>query len=91
MDLMKPVVSNVRSCSTGCTQFLAGLLFFLMLPIDSLLRVNVQNQVKMTLSQLLSNDLGRVVVAVLFLAIWMTKDVMLLLLYLCALKKIGLY
>ena len=43
------------------------------------------------ISQLLVNDVGRVVAAVLFYVIWITKDVMLLLLYLCLLKKIGLY
>ena len=91
MDILKPVTSAVRSCSNDCSMVLAYLLVFLMLPVDSMLNVNVQGQVKSVLSQLLVNDLGRVVAAVLFYVIWTTKDVMLLLLYLCLLKKIGLY
>tara|TARA_B100001094_G_C18025259_1_gene717239 strand:+ start:699 stop:974 length:276 start_codon:yes stop_codon:yes gene_type:complete len=91
MDILKPVTSAVRSCSNNCSMVLAYLLVFLMLPVDSMLNVNVQGQVKSVLSQLLVNDLGRVVAAVLFYVIWTTKDVMFLLLYLCLLKKIGLY
>ena len=91
MDILKPVTSAVRSCSNDCSMVLAYLLVFLMLPVDSMLNVNVQGQVKSVLSQLLVNDVGRVVAAVLFYVIWTTKDVMLLLLYLCLLKKIGLY
>ena len=91
MDFLKPVTSAVRSCSNDCSMVLAYLLVFLMLPVDSMLNVNVQGQVKSVLSQLLVNDLGRVVAAVLFYVIWTTKDVMFLLLYLCLLKKIGLY
>ena len=91
MDFLKPVTSAVRSCSNDCSMVLAYLLVFLMLPVDSMLNVNVQGQVKSVLSQLLVNDVGRVVAAVLFYVIWTTKDVMLLLLYLCLLKKIGLY
>ena len=91
MDFLKPVTSAVRSCSNDCSMVLAYLLVFLMLPVDSMLNVNVQGQVKSVLSQLLVNDVGRVAAAVLFYVIWTTKDVMLLLLYLCLLKKIGLY
>ena len=91
MDFLKPVTSAVKSCSNDCSMVLAYLLVFLMLPVDSMLKVNVQGQVKSVLSQLLVNDVGRVVAAVLFYVIWTTKDVMLLLLYLCLLKKIGLY
>ena len=91
MDILKPVTSAVRSCSNDCSMVLAYLLVFLMLPVDSMLNVNVQGQVKSVLSQLLVNDLGRVVATVLFYVIWTTKDVMFLLLYLCLLKKIGLY
>ena len=91
MDILKPVTSAVRSCSNDCSMILAYLLVFLMLPVDSLLKVNVQGQVKSALSQLLVNDIGRVAAAVLFYVIWTTKDVMFLVLYLCLLKKIGLY
>ena len=91
MEFLKPVTSAVKSCSNDCSMVLAYLLVFLMLPIDSMFKVNVQGQVKSVLSQLLVNDLGRVVAAILFYVIWTTKDVMLLLLYLCLLKKIGLY
>lgn len=91
MDFLKPVTSAVKSCSNDCSMVLVYFLVFLMLPVDSMLNVNVQGQVKSVLSKLLVNDVGRVVAAVLFYVIWTTKDVMLLLLYLCLLKKIGLY
>ena len=70
---------------------LAYILVFLMLPIDSLLNINVQSQIKSTLAQVLSNDIARVFLAGLFYIIWLTKDTMLLLLYLCLLKKIDVY
>ena len=70
---------------------LAYLLVFLMLPIDSMLNVNVQGQIKSVLSKLLNNDIGRFVGAVLFYVIWTTKDVMLLVLYLAFLRAILLY
>jgi hypothetical protein len=91
MEFLKPVTSAVKSCSNDCSMVLAYLLVFLMLPIDSMFKVNVQGQVKSVLSQLLNNDIGRFVGAVLFYVIWTTKDVMLLLLYLCLLKKMDLY
>jgi len=91
MDSLKTVTSAVKSCSSDCSMVLAYLLVFLMLPVDSMLNVRVQGQVKSMLGQLLSNDIARVVLAVLFYVIWTTKDVMLLLLYLCLLKKLGLY
>ena len=91
MDSLKSVTSSVKSCSSDCSMVLAYLLVFLMLPVDSMLNVRVQGQVKSMLGQLLSNDIARVVLAFLFYVIWSTKDVMLLLLYLCLLKKLGLY
>jgi hypothetical protein len=91
MDIVRSATSSVKSCSNDCSMVLAYLLVFLMLPVDSLLKVNVQHQVKSTLAQLLSNDIARVGLAFLFFVIWSTKDVMLLLLYLCLLKKLGLY
>jgi hypothetical protein len=95
MDSIKSVTSSVKSsvksCSSECSMVLAYVLVFLMLPIDSLLNVNVQSQVKSTLAQVLSNDIAKVFLAGLFYVIWLTNDTMLLLLYLCLLKKIGLY
>ena len=91
MDVLKPVTSAVKSCSNDCSMVLAYLLVFLMLPVDSLLKVNVQGQVKSALSQLLLHPIGRVAAAALFYVIWTTKDVMFLVLYLCLLNKIGLY
>ena len=95
MDSLKSVTSSVtstvKSCSTQCSMVLAYLLVFLMLPIDSMLKVNVQGQVKSALSQLLVNDVGRVVTAGLFYVIWSTGNAMFLLLFLCLLKKLGMY
>ena len=90
-DFLKPAVAVVRKNSKMSTLVLAYTLFFLMLPIDSLLGVSVQSQVKSTLSKLLMGDIMKVVLAVLFLVIWSTGDVMLLLLLLALLKKLGMY
>ena len=90
-DYLKPAVSVVRKNAKVSTLVLAYTLFFLMLPIDRLLGVSVQSQVKSTLSKLLMNDVMKVVLAVLFLVIWSTGDVKLLLLYLAFLKKLGMY
>ena len=91
MDSLKSVTASVKSCSSDCSMVLVYLLVFLMLPVDSLLKINVQNKVASTLSQVLSNDIARVMLAFIFYIIWTTNDVMLLLLYLCLLKKLGLY
>jgi len=91
MDSLKSVTASVKSCSSDCSMVLVYLLVFLMLPVDSLLKINVQNKVASTLSQVLSNDIARVILAFIFYIIWTTNDVMLLLLYLCLLKKLGLY
>jgi len=90
-SVVKPLTSMVRSCSKDCSMVLAYLLVFLMLPVDSMLQVNVQSQVKTTMVKLLSNDVARVALAVLFYVIWSTGDTMLLLLYLCLLKKLNMY
>ena len=88
---VKSVSSVVTSNSKMVKMCLAYLIVFLMLPVDSMFKRNVQYQVKSTLSQLVNNDVGRVVLAFLFYVIWEANDVMLLLLYLCLLKKLGLY
>ena len=90
-DILKPMTSVVRKNSKMATLVLAYTLFFLMLPVDSLLGVRVQSQVKATLSKLLMNDVAKVVLAVLFISIWSTGDVMLLLLFLALLEKLGMY
>ena len=97
-SITKSVSSSVKSVSSVVTSnskmvkmCLAYLIVFLMLPVDSMFKLNVQYQVKSTLSQLVNNDVGRVVLAFLFYVIWEANDVMLLLLYLCLLKKLGLY
>ena len=91
MDSLKSVTASVKSCSSDCSMVLVYLLVFLMLPVDSLLKINIQNKVASTLSQVLSSDIARVILAFIFYIIWTTNDVMLLLLYLCLLKKLGLY
>ena len=88
---VKSVSSVVTSNSKMVKTYLAYLIVFLMLPVDSMFKLNVQYKIKSTLSQLVNNDVGRVVLALLFYVIWEANDVMLLLLYLCLLKKIGLY
>ena len=88
---VKSVSSVVTSNSKMVKTYLAYLIVFLMLPVDSMFKLNVQYKIKSTLSQLVNNDVGRVVLALLFYVIWEANDVMLLLLYLCLLKKLGLY
>ena len=88
---VKSVSSIVTSNSKMVKMSLAYLIVFLMLPVDSMFGMNVQFQVKSTLSQLVNNNVGKVVLALLFYVIWEANDVMLFLLYLCLLKKLGLY
>jgi uncharacterized membrane protein len=91
MEVIKSGTNMVRSNSKIFTQSLLWLLIFMMLPIDSLLRINVQNKVMSPLNDLLSNDLVRVVLAFVFYLIYSTGDVLLLLLYLCFLNKLGIF
>lgn len=91
MDVVKSGVSSVRSNSKVAKNVLLVFIIFMMLPIDSMLRVRVQSQVSSPLRQLLSNDLAKVVLAFVFYLIVVSNDVLLLVLYMCALKKLGLY
>lgn len=91
MDIVKSGVSSVRSNSKVGKNVLLCLVIFLMLPIDSLLKVRVQSQVVSPLRQLLSSDLMKVLLTFVFYLIVMSNDVLLLVLYMCALKKLGLY
>ncbi len=91
MDVVKSGVSSVRSNSKVGKNVLLCLVIFLMLPIDSLLKVRVQSQVVSPLRQLLSSDLMKVLLTFVFYLIVMSNDVLLLVLYMCALKKLGLY
>jgi|TARA_B100000212_G_C27202980_1_gene459581 hypothetical protein len=91
MDVVKSGVSSVRSNSKVAKNVLLVFIIFMMLPIDSMLRVRVQSQVASPLRQLLSNDLAKIVLAFVFYLIVVSNDVLLLVLYMCALKKLGLY
>ena len=91
MNMLEPLTSAVKSCSKECSMTLAYLLVFMILPIDSLVGVNLQVRIKTTLSGLLNNNIGRTVAALLFLTIWTTNDIMLLLLYSCLLNKLDLF
>lgn len=91
MDVVKSGVSSVRSNSKVGKNVLLCLVIFLMLPIDSLLKVRVQSQVVSPLRQLLNSDLMKVLLTFVFYLIVMSNDVLLLVLYMCALKKLGLY
>ena len=81
----------VRSNSKVLSQVFLWSIIFLMLPIDSMLKVNVQAQVAGPIVQLLSNDIARVLLAVVFYMIACCNDTVLLVLYVCFLKKLGLF
>ena len=81
----------VRSNSKMLSQVFLWSIIFLMLPIDSMLKVNVQAQVVGPVVQLLSNDIARVLLAVVFYMIACCNDTVLLVLYVCFLKKLGLF
>jgi len=91
MDSLKSFATSVKSYSNYFSMVLVYLLIFLMLPVDSMLNTNLQSQVKSTLSHVLSNYIAKVFLAGLVYVIWLTKDAMLLILYLCLLNKLGLY
>ena len=81
----------VRSNSKMLSQVFLWSIIFLMLPIDSMLKVNVQAQVSGPVVQLLSNDIARVLLAVVFYMVACCNDAVLLVLYVCLLKKLGLF
>ena len=81
MDVVKSGVSSVRSNSKVAKNVLLVFIIFMMLPIDSMLRVRVQSQVASPLRQLLSNDLAKIVLAFVFYLIVVSNDVLLLVLY----------
>jgi len=62
-----------------------------MLPIDSMLNVNVQAQVAGPVRQLLSSDIAKILLAVGFYMVACCNDTVLLVLYVCFLKKLGLF
>ena len=84
-------VSVVRSNSKVLRNVLLVLIIFLMLPIDSMLKVNVQGQVASPLRQLLSSDVTKVFLAFVLYLMVVINEPVLLILYLCLLKKLGVY
>ena len=84
-------VSAVRSNSKVMRNVFLVLIIFLMLPIDSMLKVNVQGQVASPLRQLLSSDIAKVVLAFVLYLMVVVNEPVLLILYLCLLKKLGVY
>lgn len=91
MDVVKSGVSSVRSNSKVTKNVLLVFIVFMMLPIDSMLKVRVQGQVASPLRQLLNNDAMKVLLTFVFYLIVVSNDVLLLVLYMGALKKLGLY
>ena len=91
MDVVRSGSGMIRGNSKNLTQFFLWSVVFMMLPIDSMLRVNVQGQVVAPVRQLLSNDIARALLAIVFYLIANTNDATLLVLYVCFLKKLGLF
>jgi hypothetical protein len=91
MRIVESSTGVVRSNSKVLTQVFLGLVVFLMLPIDSMLRVNLQGQIASPLRQLLSSDVVKVFLAFVLYLMVATNNAMLVILYLCLLKKLGVY
>ena len=91
MRIVESSTGVVRSNSKVLTQVFLGLVVFLMLPIDSMLRVNLQGQIATPLRQLLSMDVVKVLLAFVLYLMVATNNAMLVILYLCLLKKLGVY
>ena len=81
----------VRSNSKMLSQVFLWSIIFLMVPIDSMLNVNIQGQIAGPVRQLLSNDVARVLLAILFYMIACCENALLLVLYVCFLKKLDLF
>ena len=90
MDIIKSGSNSVRSNSKPLKTILVCFIIFMMLPIDSMLRIRVQSQVASPLRQLLDNDVMKIILTFIFYLIVQSNDVLLLVLYMCALKKLGL-
>ena len=91
MRIVDSSSSVIRSNSKVLTQVFLWSIVFLMLPIDSVLRVNVQGQVAGPVRQLLSSDVAKVLLTFVFYLIACCNNVLLLVLYMCLLKKLGVY
>ena len=91
MRIVESSTGVVRSNSKVLTQVFLGLVVFLMVPIDSMLRVNLQGQIATPLRQLLSMDVVKVFLAFVLYLMVATNNAMLVILYLCLLKKLGVY
>jgi len=91
MDVVKSGSGMVRSNSKVLTQAFLWSIVFMMLPIDSLFKVNVQGQVVSPVRQLLSSDIAKVLLTFVFYLIACCNDGVLLVLYVCFLKKLGLF
>jgi len=88
MDIVKSGVSSVRSNSKVAKNVLVCWLIFVLLPIDSLLKVRVQSQVVSPLRQLLNNDVGKVLLTFVFYLLVESGDTLLLVLFITALNKL---
>jgi hypothetical protein len=88
MDIVKSGVSSVRSNSKVAKNVLVCWLIFVLLPIDSLLKVRVQSQVVSPLRQLLNNDVGKVLLTFVFYLLVESGDALLLVLFITALNKL---
>jgi uncharacterized membrane protein len=91
MRIVESSTGVVRSNSKVLTQVFLALVVFLMLPIDSMLRVNLQGQIATPLRQFLSMDVVKVFLAFVLYLMVATNNAMLVILYLCLLKKLGVY
>ena len=78
-----PGSDMVRSNSKVLSQVFLWSVIFLMLPIDSMLNVNVQGQIAGPVKQLLSHDVSKVVLAGVVYMIACCNDTLLLVLYVC--------
>ena len=80
---LKPVASVVRSNSALLTTLLFCVIAFSMLPLNLLMRSNVQKRVMDQVNMVLTTSVGQVFLFLLFVCLYMNADVenMVLLLY----------
>jgi hypothetical protein len=80
---MKPVCNVVKTYSHILTTILFCVIVFTMIPFDLVVRSNIKNDTMRKLkSLLLMNPIGRIFMFLLFVCLYVNKDIMNMILYL---------
>lgn len=86
---LKPVCAVVKSNSALLTTLLFCVIAFSMLPLNLLMKSNIQKRVMDQVNMVLTSSIGRILVFLLFVCLYLNSDVenMLLLLYVLFILK----